>query len=177
MLLQILTNPRPEKYDAVDELYDCHERIRHYLALARRISTAQHAPDAEVRDAAGSLIRYFSKAYPLHVVDEDLSLIPRLKNTSPPPEVLSAIRALHEDHADLEPVVDAFCDAMQLLVDRPDRLTALQSRLAPMVDVLTEELEEHLAVEEDVLLPYARIALTPEMLGTIAREMHHRRAE
>lgn len=177
MLLQIQTTPKPEKSDAIDKIYDCHSRIRHYLAVAKRLATVQHASERDIREAAGSLLRYFSKAFPLHVVDEDLSLLPRIKLTNPPAEVLAAIRALGEDHREHENMIDAFCEAMEHLEDRPERLPGLQSRLASMLDVMSEELEEHLALEEDVILPYARTALTPEMLGTIEREMHHRRAE
>jgi hemerythrin-like domain-containing protein len=78
-----------------DMLADCHERIRKFCALAKRL--AEGGPREQIRDAAAQLCRYFGIALPLHIRDEDESIRPRLERLGDP--VLSrALEAMTHEH-------------------------------------------------------------------------------
>ena len=76
MLLTI--GRRRQAVDLPDLLLDCHERIRHFSTLAVRLAR-EDASDDERRGVAAGVARYFEQALPLHVRDEDESILPRLR--------------------------------------------------------------------------------------------------
>src|ERR1051326_5002660 len=80
MLVKI--GPLDEPSDIVDLLKECHERIRTFINLAGRLAKAEEISDTDVRDGAGRVARYFSEALPLHVADEEQSILPRLQGKS-----------------------------------------------------------------------------------------------
>src|SRR6516164_5551174 len=82
MLIQI--GPSKENSDIVDLLSECHDRIRAFTGLAGRLASSGSVSDNEIRDAAGQLVRYFSESLPLHVADEEESILPRLRGRSTP---------------------------------------------------------------------------------------------
>ena len=57
-------NEPPE--DAVDLLIGCHQRIRHFTAVAVKLAHAQGATADEIRQAAAGVQRYYSVSLPLH---------------------------------------------------------------------------------------------------------------
>src|SRR5690606_18929577 len=59
-------------------LADCHARIRSFIALAIAAGE-QQAPPEEVAAACARVERYFVQAFPLHVRDEEDSVLPRLR--------------------------------------------------------------------------------------------------
>ena len=65
--------------DAVGLLLECHERIRSFLALARRIAEVGPSEPGSVPEAAARVRRYFTEALPLHAQDEEASILPRLR--------------------------------------------------------------------------------------------------
>jgi hypothetical protein len=76
MLIKI--GPQKEISDIVDLLLECHERIRSFIGLAGRLANCGPVSDTEVSDAAARVVRYFSESLPLHVADEEESILPRL---------------------------------------------------------------------------------------------------
>src|SRR5689334_2494815 len=62
-------------------LHACHERVRRSLRLLQRlVAHAQvHGADAQVREAAADVLRYFDLAAPAHHEDEERHLVPRLQ--------------------------------------------------------------------------------------------------
>src|SRR5687768_5521196 len=83
MLIQLSTRPRTSAQDLVELLGECHERIRGFVALARRAATLRHVPADQIARACADVERYFSEALPLHVADEEESIAPRLRGLSP----------------------------------------------------------------------------------------------
>jgi len=59
----------------------CHERMARTLTLLERIGehVASHGCDDLARDAAKDVLRYFTIAAPLHHEDEELHVLPRLR--------------------------------------------------------------------------------------------------
>ena len=120
--------------DVVDLLLACHDRIRSFIAMARRIATGS----GDAREAAGQVRRYFAEAFPLHVADEE--------------ELLAIPQRIHDDHVAHTPAIErlvAMCAAIEQGGPVPTELAALAEKLE-------RELAEHLAIEERDVFPAVR---------------------
>lgn len=125
---------RSASEDVVDLLLACHERIRSFIAMARRIATT----GGDAREAAGQVRRYFAEAFPLHVADEE--------------ELLAIPQRIHDDHVKHTPAIEklvAMCAAIEQGGPVPADLAALAEHLE-------RELAEHLAIEERDVFPAIR---------------------
>src|SRR5688500_10721731 len=70
----------PVRPELIELLAACHERMRRFVRVAQSVADASPTvPATEVADAAASVHRYFTVAFPLHGIDEEASLIPRLR--------------------------------------------------------------------------------------------------
>ncbi|HET9553451.1 MAG TPA: hemerythrin domain-containing protein [Anaeromyxobacteraceae bacterium] len=159
--------------DAVDLLLDCHERIRAFLALARRIAEAGAADPAEAAEAAARVRRYFTEALPLHARDEEESILPRLRGLDAVVDAeLDAMAREHREHGRPLDELVAACDG---IARAPERL----AELAPVVARATAELDrhfaEHLRREEAVIFPAMRRLLDAAADAAIVRELRARR--
>src|SRR5437762_12814931 len=99
MLIKIGSAEEPS--DIVDLLIACHERIRFFVDLARRLADAHDLPADEIRDAAMRVVRYFSESLPLHVADEEESIMPRLSGRAP--NLDDTLQAMQREHRQHEP--------------------------------------------------------------------------
>lgn len=177
MLVQLREQPlAPRSDDAVDLLLDCHARIRRFVEMADRLANVAHAPEAQVVDAAGALRRYFEQAFPLHVIDEDLSLLPQLKRLELPKDVAGAVEMLEWEHEELEPLVEGMCLLWKDVEATPSRLREVQPNMTDILDSLRPRLMTHLSLEEEVVLPFARTALSERAMREIREQMRHRRS-
>ena len=149
--------------DAVDLLLECHARIRHFLALARRLGEARGESAQALADAAGQVHRYFTLALPLHAQDEEESIAPRLKGRDAALDAeLDAMAREHREH------------------QRPlGMLVAACAEVAGVLIRATAELElhfaTHLAREEEVILPAVRRLLDAATDARVVNEMRGRR--
>jgi hemerythrin-like domain-containing protein len=160
------------KDDTFDLLLACHERIRSFIALARAAGQRSDASASEVRDACMRVERYFTEALPLHVRDEEESLIPRLRGHSP--ELDRALLTIKEEHVAHEPMLRALLRAISAVRDDPGA-PAQRAELVAVADDLGREFTEHLQLEEAVVFPAARRFLTPESQADIMYELRRRR--
>src|SRR5262245_34207953 len=95
--------PQRAAGDLVELLLDCHRRIRRFVSSARHLADAEAVTDAEAREAAATTARYFTVALPLHVRDEEESIVPRLAGRDP--QVDAALREMARQHLDhLQPL-------------------------------------------------------------------------
>jgi iron-sulfur cluster repair protein YtfE (RIC family) len=62
-------------------LYACHERVRRFTSTAGRLAVhvRAHGADAEAREAASNVLRYFDLALPNHHADEEEDVFPALR--------------------------------------------------------------------------------------------------
>jgi iron-sulfur cluster repair protein YtfE (RIC family) len=159
--------------DAVGLLLDCHERIRTFLSLARRIAEAGAAEQGAVPEAAERVRRYFTEALPLHAHDEEQSILPRLRGKDATVDL--ALEVMAREHADHERPLRALVEACELLAREPGQ----HARLAPAVAAATDELEQHFAAhlrqEEEVIFPAVRRFLDARADAEIVKEMRARR--
>lgn len=156
----------------VDLLGECHERIRRFVALARRAATRRDAPLDQVAQACADVERYFVEAYPLHVADEEESIAPRLRGLSP--AVDHALEAMAKEHRQHAPKLDALLRATATVRSEPHREGA-RDDLARAAEVLQTELEKHLILEESVVFPAIRELLSAETQTRIIDELRQRR--
>ncbi|MED5619444.1 hemerythrin domain-containing protein [Ideonella sp. BN130291] len=83
-----------------DMLAACHDRVRRSLALLERLlpHLQAHGPDAQARDAARDVLRYFDMAAPAHHEDEERHVIPLLLGSSNAELQAAAQRMLADHH-------------------------------------------------------------------------------
>jgi iron-sulfur cluster repair protein YtfE (RIC family) len=163
--------------DAAGLLLECHERIRTFVALARRIAGAAegNASDrAGIAEAAASVSRYFSQALPLHALDEERSVLPRLRGRAP--DVDAALEVMTREHREHERPLSAVVAACDALARDPARLPELAPDLARAAAELDAHFVAHLHREEEIVFPAMRRLLSPEDDAAIVRELRARRA-
>lgn len=160
-------------------LSDCHRRIEHFLGvLATITSGAAGGPlTSEYRNALEGALRYFAVAAPKHTADEEVSLFPRLRESSDPAlaGALASLGRLEHDHHE--------ADAHHAAVDDLVRRWLANDRLEPSDrDELRERVarlhalyQEHIKVEDEQVFPAAARALDREAIEAIGGEMAARR--
>jgi iron-sulfur cluster repair protein YtfE (RIC family) len=149
--MQIGIRPKKSTADLVDLLNECHGRIRNFAALARKLGETGGVPRDEVVDAATRVARYFREALPLHVRDEEETILPRLRGRDADLDAtLDAMCSEHRGHEDPLTELLALCDE---LVAHPERHAERAGALTELARRLEREFEHHLAAEERVIFP------------------------
>ena len=171
-MLTIIGKP-PASGDAVDLLLECHDRIRSFLALARRLGGAASAERGEVADAAARVSRYFTQALPLHARDEEDSILPRLHGRDP--DVDLELETMVREHAEHEQPLGALVKACDVLAREPERHGELAREIARAADALERHFALHLRREEEVVFPAVRRLLHPTAISEVVREIRARR--
>jgi len=171
MLVNI--GPLKEPADIVDLLTECHERIRTFISLAVRLATSEGTSDADIRDAATRVTRYFSEALPLHVADEEESILPRLQGKTA--ELDATLSEMHSEHNDHEPQVETLLNLCRTLKESPERLNELRSELVTCATALQQDFLNHLDKEEKMILPAIKQLSTAEERDAMLRELRARR--
>src|SRR5277367_1784317 len=107
MLNQIspLTSSLPNTEGAVDLLTSCHQRIRHFTAVAVKLAHAQGAPAQEIAQAAAAVHRYYTVSLPLHEADEEQTLRPRLDSIADE-RLRHALLAMSDQHLAIDDLLE-----------------------------------------------------------------------
>jgi iron-sulfur cluster repair protein YtfE (RIC family) len=133
---------RPETVLA--RMESCHARIRHFIALAGEMARGEHA-EAEVRDAAASVCRYFGMGFLQHVRDEEDVLLPKLA-------VADLDAHVREEHTREDADVASLVALTEALSYDPTS-SSLKSDLVALLSRLGPNMEAHLAYEEAHMFP------------------------
>jgi iron-sulfur cluster repair protein YtfE (RIC family) len=165
---------RPQSEEVVDLLLECHERIRRFARLAVDVGGRSDLADDEVVDGCHRCERYFAEALPLHVADEEESVLPRMWGLRP--DVDQALASMRDQHAAHASRVAAVLDALRALRLAPQ---AAEARGALNIEAsrLQRDFEEHLRLEEEVIFPALRELVSREAQALIVRELRARRQE
>ena len=179
MPVTIGAKPESDFKNPIGMLSDCHRRIERFLAGL--ITITEDASSGELpqqhRQQFEGALRYFREAAPKHTLDEEESLFPRLlKHRSPLTEpilaVLDHLEAEHLKAEDRHLIVDRL--GMEWLasgvlspIDRDLLLTNLRK--------LQSDYEEHIAIEDHQIFPFAACLLSREELALVGEEMAARR--
>lgn len=138
--------------DLVDLLLACHRRVLEHLALGRRLAMAPASTShASIAAAAGRIRRYFADAFPLHRIDEEVDIFPRVVGVDD--ELDAAIGELLRDHEAHDTSVSTIVTICSDLEAHPSRLAAHAARLDEALRTLETELGAHIALEERMLFP------------------------
>jgi iron-sulfur cluster repair protein YtfE (RIC family) len=158
--------------DLVELLLACHQRIRTFSALAVTIASAADAPEGEVTEACHRCERYFVEALPLHVEDEEVSLLPRLRGLRPALD--EALDLMHDEHLAHRPLLQELLAALRAVRGAPSDGEA-RGRLASAASALEPAFDRHLENEERVVFPAVRELLSPATHAEIVGELRARR--
>ena len=163
---------REQKGDVIDLLLECHGRIRTFVTMARATGESQGREAHELVDACARVERYFTEALPLHVQDEEESLLPRLQGRRA--DVDRALASMHAQHEAHRPLLEAMLGAAGALRQSPGD-PALLASLAGAARRLELDFQKHLDLEENLLFPAARELLEEAERADILGELRARR--
>jgi iron-sulfur cluster repair protein YtfE (RIC family) len=161
----------PAGDDLVDNLLECHGRIRSFVAVAVAAAERRDVAASAVVDGCLRVERYFTEALPLHVLDEEESILPRLRGRSR--EVDEALATMHAQHAAHEPLLRALLDASAELRRGPQDAHR-RAALGVAAQAIGAEFAAHLGLEEAVVFPAIR-RLPDATQATIVEELRARR--
>lgn len=152
----------------------CHERVARTLGLLERIGAhvAAHGCDAQARDAAKDVLRYFTIAAPLHHEDEERHVLPRLRAQG---RTALADR-LHADHHEMETRWSAIAPELMAIRDGGldlDGLAATRARWAEFATLYAA----HLEAEDHDAYPAVGVDLAESELQAMGAEMAARRRD
>jgi hemerythrin-like domain-containing protein len=159
--------------DIVDVLLECHDRIRSFIDLARRIALASPVSHADIGEAAQRVVRYFSESLPLHVVDEEESIVPRL--TGRDAALDAALNTMRREHEEHKPDLELLLRTCRMLMDSPERLAELRETVLGAASSLQQQFVRHLEQEEKTIFPAIRRLLSPVDHQAMLRELRARR--
>jgi len=157
----------------VEMLVDCHARIRSFSELAIAVSERTDAPAEEVVGACARVERYFAEALPLHVRDEEESVLPRLIGRSS--AIDAALERMHEQHEMHVALLGRLLCCSAALRQAPHDLAARAALLA-VARPLRSVFEPHLRAEEEILFPALRALLSADEERVMLGELHERRS-
>lgn len=156
----------------VDLLLACHGKIRHFTEVARAAGELV-APPAALVEACDSAHRYFAEALPLHVADEEQSLLPRLVGRDPAlDQALFAMQAEHEAHA---AGITALLAALRSVACAPED-GALRRALACAALQTAALFAPHLQAEEQHVFPALHRLLSEAEQQAVIGELRARRS-
>jgi len=173
-MASLVSGPAAGFEQPFEMLEACHERVQRMLALLQRLREhlPGHGADANARQAARDVMRYFDQAAPQHHRDEELHVFPLLLAHGDA-ATQDVVRRLQEDHLQMEPrwaAARAILDAIAC-----GELAALTSAHEAVLDAFAGPYAEDIAAEEQLAYPAAAALLDEEALAEMGAEMMRRR--
>ena len=178
-MLNQITTPRPSNQAAEDSFYllmGCHERIRHFTATANKLAHAQSASAFQIRQTADGVYRYYSVSLPLHEADEEVTVRPRLDAVADA-RVRHALAAMHDQHLAIDELIERLLPLLQLVERNPAALQETGGEMCAITKALDEVFGAHLQLEEEVIFPVIRLALSEQARTEMLAEMKARRKQ
>ncbi|VTO14297.1 hemerythrin domain-containing protein [Brevundimonas vancanneytii] len=155
----------------LDWLFAEHYRQRQ---LCRTIDAAAVMPERPSRLLA-VIIDYLRHDLPLHVLDEEEDLFPLLRRRCPPEDDIHGVLGMlssdhHAEAASAARLADRLEEVLRASGDRP-----MTPDLVRSMGNFTQRERRHIALENAVVLPIARLRLTPRDLSGLSRRLAARR--
>ncbi len=127
------------------------------------------------RKLAKALLRYFTDDYPLHVADEEADFFPLLRQRCADDPAFSAtLDTLADEHREDATRLAAVVSGLRRLAEAGQRDDVPQD-FAAGARAYTEALRRHIAWENAVLMPIARVRLQAGDLRRLAQRFAARR--
>jgi hemerythrin-like domain-containing protein len=150
----------------------CHQRVHRMLALLDRLAAhlADHGADADARQAARDVMRYFDRAAPAHHEDEERHILPRLQALGQG-ALAARLHAEHQTMSDTWATVRA--DLLSIADGgwRADTLDAARSRWQAMAALY----RAHIHAEEQAAYPAVQAVVDATARRGMGDEMARRR--
>lgn len=159
----------------LEMLAACHGRIEHQCATLRRLATyvQAHGSDAQAREAATNVMRYFDTAAVQHHQDEERDLFPALLEAMAGSDAV----CIHDmsarvgaEHRDLE----ARWSGLRAMLERI-AAGAAATLGESEVEAFCNAYAAHIEFEEAELLPMAARLLGDDQIAQIGQAMRERR--
>jgi hemerythrin-like domain-containing protein len=168
------TGPAAGFEQPFEMLQACHERVIRTLALLARLREhlRRHGSDAQARQAAQDVMRYFDMAAPQHHRDEEMHVFPALIAHGGP-ATLALVSRLQQDHLQMESRWAAARGVLAAIAQ--GRLTVPGQNDEAALDAFSILYEGHIEAEETQAYPAALAVLDAGALATMGREMMQRR--
>lgn len=156
----------------------CHERVRRMCTLLQRLleHLREQGADEQARVTAASIRRYFDEAAPRHHEDEEIDLFPRLlqrlegRTDSEAAGVRNAIALLESDHREMGRLWSILREALGAI--EGGDAAALDEAV---VGLFVSRYRSHCEVEDTVIAPALKRALSEQELEAVGRAMAQRR--
>ena len=165
-----LINPTPvDLLDApLDFFFAEHHRQRQAAIVLHLVADGEFD-----REGVSNLIAFLENDFALHVGDEELGFFPILKQCcNPEDDIEPLLKRLADEHKDDETIGD---EALSIIKRRlageklkPDDQRSLRR--------FADHIRQHLAVENAVLLPIARLRMDADSLETLSTILKQRHA-
>lgn len=169
----LLPSPGASFDQPFEMLAACHERVQRSLDLLRRLQDhlARHGADAQAREAARDVMRYFDIAAPKHHDDEERHVFPALLAADAKRHT-ALVQRLLEDHQRMGTVWPHARAALQAVADGQwtGEAAALQAWAA-----FADLYGPHIEAEEALAYPAARVQLDAGATAAMGAEMAQRR--
>jgi hemerythrin-like domain-containing protein len=159
----------------LEMLSACHGRVERQCQTMLRLvpHLAANGADKAAREAAQSVMRYFDTSARHHHADEEEDLFPALLQSAPEAELAplrELIAALQAQHRELEQVWVELRRKLEGV-----RLGTIRDLNAEQVGRMVDVYRNHIAREEEELLPLAARILGAVQLDSVGRAMRLRR--
>ncbi|NML14808.1 hemerythrin domain-containing protein [Azohydromonas caseinilytica] len=144
----------------------CHDRVRRSLDLLQRLvaHVDQHGADAQARDAARDVARYFNVAAPAHHEDEERHVLPLLR-ASADAALQAAAQRMLSDHERIRASWQALEPALQAL-----QRGEVSPALPQVAQDFVQAHDGHLELEDGLAFPGARAQQEGAADGEAQRE-------
>ena len=155
-----------------EELEACHEQVRRMLRLLHwlRIHLASMGCDAQARQAARDLMRYFDTVAPAHHEDEERHVFPRLLAAALCVDTVVRLQREHLAMADLWSTVRAVLQRVDA-----DRWRGFAQDDEGVLESFARLYDWHIAAESELVYPAAARCLDAADLVAMGDEMARRR--
>lgn len=150
----------------------CHERVERMLVLLERLAAhlPRHGADAQARDAARDVMRYFDQAAPHHHEDEERHVFPVLR-ASGRADLEALAERLHAEHERMAPAWAALRATLSEIANGRWPAGAALDAVAPFAVLY----RGHIEAEERQAYPAAAECVREDARCAMGREMATRR--
>lgn len=176
MAIQIGAKPDSGFGDPLGMLKDCHRRIERFLHILCTVAETarERTLTAEERQAIEAALLYFSTSGPLHNLDEEESLFPRLRAVDAA-DAAGEIGRLEADHQTAALLHGEAASLYAKWIADGHLSGDNEARLRTATTALKQLYGEHIRVEEEVVFPCAASILPPSSLSAMGPEFKARR--
>jgi hemerythrin-like domain-containing protein len=163
-----------EEPDPLKELLRFHGQIRAALQSLELLAAAPDTIEGHEleRPNPRQLVEFLGGPLVWHDIDEEASLMPRLRRVKHSRHLDELLLAVTEHHERMESCIERLLPELEK-ASHPE-MTQNLDVLAENVAALKELLVSHLALEEQHLFPFARLVLDDTDLAELAEEIRDR---